>query len=982
MRASDLFLAAELSPEEIAGFLRGFGFRDPSQADRHLQQISELAQEPEKLAELAPLLLEELSRSVHPDAALLHLHAFLEVAASPANLLSFLHDNPAALELLVQTLGASPYLTQLLIRNPEYFYWLLTGDRLQQVEDADYFQRQAREITRPLPDLAKKLDALRRLRRRESLRIGVQDLLQRTDCLATVSQVSLLAEAVLEATFELVSQELLGRRPAFSVLALGKLGGRELNFSSDVDLLYIYADEEDRPAIWKFAREFTRSLTEFTSQGRLYRVDLRLRPMGRGGEIAYSEKACQNYYQTWADTYDRLALIKVRPVAGDLELGHRFVESIQDFVYKKYLDLAAVEEIRWIKKRTDAEMRRRQQSHSNVKLGLGGIREIEFFVQAFQILYGGAHPELRTPNTLQALDRLVDLGLVGWSEQQRLRQAYLFLRNLEHKLQLVHDLQTHSLPEEERERRLCARRMGYRDRPGEDALEQFNRQLEEHHRQVRQIFDSLFESGTPGGKLEDLVLNPATEPAEALARLKSQGLTQPEAFLEGLQMLQEAPAFPHSPSRLRNLLANLLPRFLEAQRLCPDPRRLFSRFDRLCEALGASRAVFYTELVENEEFARRLFTLLASGEFLSETLIRNPELLDSVAQSSTARPSARRLHLFLKGARDSREERDRLRRFKQREEFKTACRTLLHPTSVDPRYRLTRLAEICLQAACRSLLRREPWLRQERFVLLALGKLGGRELTYHSDLDLIFVYDDTHSGRSASHFEPLLKELRDYLQGYTEAGQAYQLDFRLRPEGRHGTMAVARTAFQEYLRERMEPWERLAYAKLRPVFDHGGRLPAGLLVAPRPFSPKETRKLHHVRLRKERELAQERLSGHYDFKVGKGALLDIQFVVQWHQVQHQLYEPNTLRALKKLETSRQLDPSLARRLRRALRFYFSLEGMQGLLDTSEPDRLSKTGGENEILARFLGWESGEALLERYRKSREEVRQIYNRFFSF
>jgi [glutamine synthetase] adenylyltransferase / [glutamine synthetase]-adenylyl-L-tyrosine phosphorylase len=983
MEAKDLFVAAELRPEEIVRFLEGLGFQDPRRADQHLQRIAHLTGAPERLADLADSLLREVARSVDPDAALRHLESFLERATGPLNVLSLLESVPETLEILTGILGGSPYLTQALVRNPEYFYWLLERNRLHRVRDFDYFLSQAAEATRPFADAPAALDALRRLRRRESLRIGAQDILGLTRMDDTVTQVSDLADALLQESFEVLARGRLNPPFGFAVVALGKLGGRELNFSSDVDLLFLYADGADPDRMVRLARDYTRALADFTAEGRLYRIDLRLRPMGSTGEIVYSEGAYRQYYQTWADTTDRLALIKSRPVAGDLDLGQRFVDSVQDFVFKKYLDFAAVEEIRWIKKRTDETLRKRRESATHVKLGLGGIREIEFFAQSFQILYGGGQPSLRTPNTREALRRLVDSGLIGQDDYETLSRAYVFLRDLEHKLQLVHDLQTHSLPDDEEELLRCARRMGYTPDPPADRkapLRGFRRDLAGHTERVRRVFESLLQESGEERDLGELALNPMLEPERALERLRSRGVERAEEVREGIEVLVRAPASPHSPSRMRNLLANLIPVLVEQSRWSAQPRELFGRLDRFCESLG-SRAALYAEMIENPEFAARLLGVLSAGETLAETLIRNPELLDSLARPPGEVDYGDALDRFMSDGPDARAlgRRDALRYFKRREEFKIAVGEIDDPGNPFTRSRLTRLAESCLAFGWRAALDTHPGLRGEPCALVALGKLGGRELAFRSDLDLVFLFDDRF-GRTAADFFDLLRDFKSEIQEYTTGGRAYEIDFRLRPEGRHAAEAVSLSQLRGYFDSRLEAWERLAYVKARTVISQDWVPDLAALVFARRFDDEDRAQLLHIRERKEREIGRESKIDAWDFKVGRGGLLDIQFVVQYLQVQHQIQETNLLNSIDKLAHLELLDVADHRRLREASGFLYSLELGRDLEGVAEPNRISRRASENRLLARRLGLDSAETLAALYREHTEEVRGIFNRVF--
>ncbi len=967
MQPADLFLAPDPDPAAVAKLLQRFGFRGISAVDRYLQQAAELLGDPRPLADSAEILLGEMGRSADPDAAAARFLGFLEHVPNPRNLVVLLGENPRAAEVLLGILGASPYLAQTLNRNPEYLYWLLERERLDRCPQADYFHRQAEEVTRPFPAPAAALDALRRLRRRESLRIGAQDLLGRATLEETVRQISDLAEALLHRCFLVLSADRPPAARGFAVIALGKFGGRELNFSSDIDLLFVHADGADHAEMVRFSREYLRALSEFTGEGRLYRVDLRLRPMGSKGEIIYSESSCRQYYQNWADTTDRLALIKARAVAGDLELGERFVQSVQDFVFRRYLDFAAVEEIRWMKQRSDQSLRLTGDQGRNIKLGLGGIREVEFFTQSFQILYAGQLPVLRTPNTLEALRRLVDNGFVTLKDFQALSSAYVFFRNLEHKLQLVHDLQTHSLPEDPGALAACARRMGYRETAQDELLAAFRRDLEQYSCQVHQIYAGLFEESHRRSDLEEIILNPAIDDGEAARRLRQRGATAPESLLEGIRVLQEAPTFPASPSRMRNLLANLVPVLVEHLATSPDPRLILNRFDRFCEALG-SRSALYAEMVENAGFSAALLRLLESGEYLSETLIRYPELLDVVFRDEPPGRYAQELGALpqvLSGS--TQERREALRRYKQREEFKVAVRELARPGQPESRLLLSELADACIQVAWRAAVRSHPEVDAAGTGLLALGKLGGRELGFHSDLDLVFLFDDHALPRSATRFRDLLRTFREELQEYTAAGRAYSVDFRLRPEGRHTGEAVPLSQFRRYFEERAEPWERLAYTKARVILAQDLEFDPAELVYGRPFTPAERRELRHIRQRKELEIGREDELEVYDLKVGRGALLDVQFAVQYLQIQHHVIEPNLLEAISILEEMEGLKSGFpAAELRSAVEFFFALESARFLLD-QDPAKLPRSGTDLEPLARLLGERSAGDLLDRYRR---------------
>ncbi len=989
MQARDLFLSPDVSEGQAQAFLSGFGFRDPQRADRLFRELAETTGIPKRLAELAPALLEAASCSADPDAMLGRLQGLFQSLPNPRNLISFLLEDRHALSILVQLLGASHFIAQTLVRNPEYVYWLLDPRSLDPLAALDTFRDGALQSVRPFHNSSAAFDSLRRYRRRASLCIAAQDVLRLADLPQITTQISQLAEAILQTVYDLMVGQFPAPGPKFAVLAMGKLGGSELNFSSDVDLVYAYADEEDSDAVIRFARAYTQALSEHSGEGRLYRVDLRLRPMGRSGEIAYSLSGFQTYFETWADTADRLAYLKCRFVAGEAALGREFEKQAREFVFRKYVDLAAVEEMRWLKRRTDLQVGARGELKSNLKLGIGGIREIEFFAQAFQMLYGASDPELRTPNTLQALAVLVDRGMIPLADFRELRQAYAFLRGLEHKLQLAEDQQTHTLPRHPDELAKLGIVMGLTAQPrpveaSDDRLPSpataLISKLERHSANVRRIFEALFEDKRLPDGFEELLLNPSLKGKAGVEWLASQGIPQAKEVHQGLLMVASAPAFPTSPSRLRNLLSNLAPHLIHAAIRIPQPARLFSRLDRLAESVG-SHAGFYQGLVEDPTFAKGLFQLLSCSEFLSETLIASPELLDSLARPPEALPAADRA-LFEELPAAQRQDFDQLRRLKRLQEFKVASAELSGQwTTLHCRQQLSRLAEACLKWAVEELLRRNPRWQSSSFLILALGKLGGAELTYHSDLDLVVLYDDSNSCFSAIDYVQLTKELREALEELTEGGRAYRLDFRLRPEGRHGSLAISISAFRRYFEARLQAWERLAFVKARPVVEHRCPNPLDSLLWQRRFSQQDRQELARLRNRKEVELGGEGGRRTHNFKVGKGGLMDIQFVVQYLQVQHQIAGTGTDEALTQIEEAGRLDRETAQTLRRGLHFLLQLEAMQRLTEERCTDSLPHDSRRLAFLAELMGAQSAQALFKRYRSATSGTRRIYKQFFA-
>lgn len=507
----DLLLAPSLGPQQATALLSPFGFKEPAKADANLQAMADDPSARQLLADILEELLDNVSQSADPDQALNYFERFTRASASGIHLFSYLKDSPRTLEILAKTFGGSPYMADILIRDPHYLYWVTDPQILYRSRKKRDVQRELARALKTLTDEQKRLDYLRVLKRREMLQIGVRDLLRLCSVEETLAALSTLAEALISAAYWICASALrreygIPRKAfgGFTILGMGKLGGAELNFSSDVDLIYLYASDQEEVItasagtisaseyFRRLCQKITVALSDFTGEGYVYRVDLRLRPEGKAGAIAYSLDGFERYYRTRGETWERLALLKAWPVTGDRALGQRLLDMARPFVYDRPFDLKALEEVRGIKRKIDQKMTIRQQRLRNVKLGTGGIREIELIVQALQVCYGSQTPQIIERNTMKALGALRDQSLISAEECDTLAQAYVFLRDVENKLQMVNDAQTHSLPTEAEELTACARRLGYSDNEHGPAAEQFRRDYQHHTNQVNRIFEAFF----------------------------------------------------------------------------------------------------------------------------------------------------------------------------------------------------------------------------------------------------------------------------------------------------------------------------------------------------------------------------------------------------------------------------------------------------------------------------------------------------------
>ena len=993
--ARDLFLSADLTDDDARSYLLSRGFRDPVAADAHLQALATDLPTRDVLGAIAETLVDALSAAADPDGALVGFTRYLATRTPARAFLGYLGDDPRAAQILTHLFGASPSLGEILIRNPEYFHWLqlaLTNappDRVDHDAELD-------KLLGTGTDTATRIDRVKRFRRREYLGVAVRDLLGETDMAGATRQLSTLADVGVHAMLGLLTEDLrvaMGRDAIpghFAVIGMGKLGGMELNYSSDIDLVYVYepADPDasaDHQFFHTLARQLTKALSDHTAESFLYRVDLRLRPMGRQGDVACTLRQYAHYYDTLGETFERFALIKARPIAGDDALGQAFVDLVRPFVYRKYLDNAALEEIARYKRRAE----RPGDGDRNIKVGRGGIREIELFTQVLQVTYGAEHTSLRSPATLTALRALKDAGIIDATVHDDLDRAYRFLRMVEHRLQIVHQRQTHTLDASPDALDLNARRMGF------DSRAELESALSAHQDRVHAVYVDLLapsEEETDDGRRLFRLLGGELSDDEAIKLLGRYGFADTAEILHLIRTLDQAPSLVQARSTSRNLLANLLAVMLGEVAATAEPSRVVNRLERLVARSGAPGSLYRT-LLETPALRTQLVTLLDSGDLFTQRLSKYPEVFDflvATAPDIETHRSAWEHELDEIGARDPAARADRVRRLRHIEEVKVLVEWLDSGDLATLQEKLSGLADACVA-------RIMTWLRQEtepagaetEWVVAALGKLGGSELTVHSDLDLVFVYrGEPGDGALFSRCETLVKKLYRFLEAPTSEGIAYHLDTRLRPDGTTGALALPVDKFAEYLVERAERWERLAWTRYRvltgapALSEEMNRLVTSFVYRDRdPALPAYAR---HIRSRMETELGKERGGDRFDLKVGRGGLADIDFLLQLLQIHHgatrtEWRVAGSRRLLAALPESPLLDAHDAARLRDAHLFLRTLETRLRIESetgasvlSTDPDRLAVLGTRMGLPA-----PTGDALRQRYEEVTGDVRRIFD-----
>jgi len=933
--------------------------------------------------------------------------------------------HPGAIPLLARLFGSSQFLADALRRRPSALAWLLEPRTMRQWL-ADELQADLDQALAAFEAREPRMNALRRFRYRHLLRVACRDLLGDADLTVTTEELSRLADVCLGEAWRFADAALRaqygapraadGSPTGMAVIGMGKLGGEELNYSSDIDLMFVYgADGETGggPAgrldngeyFTRLSRDLVAFIETVTDEGAAYRVDLRLRPEGRMGPVILSLDGYRVYYAERAELWERQALIKARVCAGDERVGARFMALARDVTYRPGVDERVLTAVRDMKREIDRSLRRREpvrdaETRGNVKLGRGGIREIEFLVQALQLLYGGDDPWLRERHTLKALFRLAERGYLTPDLVRTLSGAYVHLRTVEHRLQILHEFQIHTLPADRVELGRLARRLGIGGRPLAAAAA-FNRRHRAVTAAVHRAFRDFFR---PEGARRAARAARARLPS--LLSLRATGFADPERARENLRLILEGrPLVPYAAA-LGRALERLLPALLDALWKSADPDEALNQFERFLAAAGP-RAGLVELLAGDPDVLTGLVRLCAGGDLLTQLLITQPELLTSLAdRQSLSRPKTARAFraalapVFAPGLPPG-ERRDRLRRLKQAEELAVVWRYLLGVTSIDRYSReMTALAEATLAAGGllaldglveRHGVPRDPDGRFVPAVLVGLGKLGGRELTTGSDLDvfLVFARDGETDGDSRvdahTFWSAFVERLAGTLGDITAAGVAFPVDLRLRPGSKGSGFASDLAAADRYYSEFGDLWERQTLTRARLILGDrslGRALRRALRrhVYGAPLDAGGLKEIAEVRARMEVELGKE-TPGRWHVKFGRGGLVDVEFMVQALQLVHGAAHPEvrragTIPALRGLAAVGAVEPALAADLAAHYRFLRRVSAALRLLSARPPDTLELAGPMPARVASALGYPSREKFLEDYRSRTTAVREAF------
>jgi len=965
-----------------------------------------------------PDSLPQVGDPVRADVGLQHWNEQIAKLEDPSAIAfaRALPDDPLAGRLLKAIFAESPFLTQCILRDIAFFVRLLQDGPDTALRDLD---EALWALDSDETDRQSAMRGLRSARRRAALLIAIADLTGSWSLKEVTGALTRFATTALSVGLSHLLRQAAARgeialrtpeRPLADcgvvILAMGKLGAGELNYSSDVDIIVLFdpgridyrGRRTTQEAMVRLTRELVTLMEERTGDGYVCRMDLRLRPDPAAMPLALSIGAALTYYESMGQNWERAAMIKARPVAGDLDLGEAFLRELEPFVWRKNLDFWAIQDIHSIKRQINAHKGGAEIAlpGHNIKLGRGGIREIEFFAQTQQLIYGGRDPSLRSPRTTDALAALEKAGRINPGAAEKLTEAYEFLRRLEHRLQMIEDQQTHDLPESQDGFAKLAALMG------EDSAVHFCATVLRQLRRVESYYAELFEEAPSLSSSGNLVFTGGEPEPATLETLRHLG------FADGQLVFSLVRGWHHSrhratrSTRARELLTELMPALLEALGQTPNPDAALVKFDEFLSGLPAGVQLF-SLLHANPGLLDLLAEIMGTAPALADHLSRNPGLLDAVlsadfhAEPPSRTAMAEELGERLARARDFQDVLDLSRRWANDRKFQAGVQILRQTRSLaETSTALSNIADSVISALYEPVLaefaKSHGRLPGADLAVLGLGKLGSGEMTVSSDLDLIFIYDaddgvDASDGTKplapSHYFARLSQRLINALTAPTAEGRLYEIDMRLRPSGQSGPIATPLAGFCRYQAENAWTWEHMALTRARVITGEPA-LAARIDQAMREIlcRPRDPDRLvidvADMRRRIDREFAARSL---WDVKYLRGGLVDLEFLAQYLQLRHAHDHPQVLAGRTDLVFARLAEAGVlggatAQQLIDAITLVRAVQGFLRVTTGAHFDETASTDGLKASLARAAACPDFAAFKDRLHTTAQGVLEVY------
>ncbi|ACY98647.1 MULTISPECIES: bifunctional [glutamine synthetase] adenylyltransferase/[glutamine synthetase]-adenylyl-L-tyrosine phosphorylase [Thermomonospora] len=1000
---------SERRPSSLTGRLARLGFTDAGRAERLLAEAAAEG------VTVTDAMLDALGGAADPDLALSSLLRLLGELDAPER--AALQADEGLRRRLPAVLGVSAALGEHLARHPGDWRVLSGDGAIQAPDPRDLRDSLLRAVgadpADPAPTAAdastETLVALRAVYRRHLLHLAGRDLTGVLDVGEVAAELADLASAALEAGLAVARTEVPEADSCrLAVIGMGKCGGRELNYVSDVDVIFVaeprpgHDETEALRAASRLASGLMRACSASTPEGALWEVDAALRPEGKAGPLVRTLASHRAYYERWAKTWEFQALLKARPVAGDMELGADYIDAIAPLVWKAAAGEEFVEDIQAMRRRVEEHLyKRTEETDRQLKLGPGGLRDVEFAVQLLQLVHGRADETLRSRGTLEALSLLSEGGYVGRDDAAGLASAYRFLRNVEHLLQLHRLRRTHTVPDDPADLRRLGRALGLRT----DPVGEFTRLWRRHARTVRTLHEKLFYRPL----LRAVARLPEEEarltPEAARTRLVALGFTDPAGALRHIQALTSG------VSRRAAIQRTLLPVMLGWFASAPDPDAGLLGFRQVSDALGTTP--WYLRLLRDDvTVAERMAKVLASSRYATDLLLRAPEAVAILGNDAelAPRPFEALLNEALAAVR-RREDDDRdahasaedavaaVRGLRRRELFRISVGDLLG--LIDVRTvgeALTDIATVTIEAALQAAINKIEMERRgplpTRITVVAMGRFGGRELGYGSDADVMFVHDplpgaDERDAQNAAH--AVAEEMRRLLSR-PAPDPPLQIDPNLRPEGKAGPLVRTLASYEAYYSRWSSPWEAQALLRADPVIGdaelgHRFRALIDPIRWPRDgISDAALREIRRLKARMESERLPHGVERRLHTKLGPGGLSDVEWVAQLLQLQHAhevagLRTTSTLAALDAAVEAGLLDPADGEVLSSAWKLATRIRGTMMLVRGKASDLLpTDHHRERTAVTRVLGYPGTGDLLEDYRRHARRARRVMERVF--